>query len=431
MKKYLYVFLALVIVFLTGDLFAGSVDYLSNQSAEFFRTLNRNAVTDSADAVNYNPAGVMKMQNGLYANASGQYLMKTYTVDNDKPAYEAISPDKYKSEEPSIIPNAYLVYKQDNWAAFAAFTVPAGGGKLEFDNGTPMVRFAVNVGLGGGGAGLLGANNIDSLKMYSMYMAGTLGGAYKINDMFSISLGARYISATKSIDVDAKTPQAYTIGNKIMSIDLDAQGIGGIIGLNVNPIKDVNIGLRYETVTKLKWDTSVKSTSTWTNIIGLLGYKDGEKEKKDLPALFGFGVAYDLLPQMKISSSFNYYFIKQAKWEHYNGTKTNKYYDNGYEVGLAVEYKVIPQLLLSAGYLWADIGGNKKTYSDFEFALDSHTFSLGAKYEAISGLNISLGLGWSKYIDGTGEPALSIYQQKIKYSKDVKTIALGVEYKIL
>jgi long-chain fatty acid transport protein len=428
MKKYFYFMLTLVIVFITGSLFAGSVDYISNQSADFFRTLNRNAVTDSADAVNYNPAGVMKMNNGLYTNASGQYLMKNYTAENEKAIHTTYCPDEYKSDEPSIIPDAYVVYKQDSWAAFAAFTVPAGGGKLKFDDGTPMVRLAL--------ASYGGSNNIKWLKLSSMYLAGTLGGAYKINDMFSVSLGARYINAAKSIDVDAKNPNAtYTIGKKIVSVDLDAQGFGGIIGLNINPIKDVNIGLRYETVTKLEWDTSVDGSAVGKGIVQGLGYKDGEKERKDLPALLGFGIAYDVLPQLKLSSSFQYYFIKQASWHHYKGSnksKTNKYYDNGYEVGLAAEYKVIPQLVLSVGYLWADIGGNEKTYNDFEFALNSHTFSLGAKYEAISNLNIILGCAWSKYIDATGKPWLSpTTQMEIKYTKDVKTIALGVDYKIL
>ena len=428
MKKLLCIISILAIgIFFAADVFAGSVDYLSNQSAEYIRTFNRNAATDSADAVNYNPAGVMKLQNGLFVNASGQYLMKNYTAEDELTtgSHPIVNPDEYKSDTSSIIPAAYFVYKLDNWAAFAAFTVPAGGGKLEFDKGTPMVRLAL--------AALGQHTNIDALQLSSMYLGGTLGGAYKINDMFSVSLGARYISAEKSIKVTAIAPSAHTYGTTFTNVDLESQGIGGIIGLNVNPIKDVNVGLRYETITKLKWDTSVKAGSPQVGgIVTLLGYGDDETEKKDLPALLALGVSYDILPELKVISCFTYYFIKQAKWEHYNSSD-NKYkdYDNGWEAGLALEYKVLPQLLVSVGYQHTDTGGNEDTWDDFSMVLDSNSYALGAKYEVISGLNINLGLAWTKYIDGTGKPVLSGNEQKIKYTKDVKTIALGVEYKIM
>ena len=41
----------------TGSARAGSIDYLTNQSADFIRLLGRNASTDAVDIVSYNPAG--------------------------------------------------------------------------------------------------------------------------------------------------------------------------------------------------------------------------------------------------------------------------------------------------------------------------------------------------------------------------------------
>jgi len=77
MKK-LFVFLCIagLIAASASPLFAGGIENKHNWSAEWVRTLNRNAATDSADAVSYNPAGVMKMDNGFYLNAAGQYAIK-------------------------------------------------------------------------------------------------------------------------------------------------------------------------------------------------------------------------------------------------------------------------------------------------------------------------------------------------------------------
>jgi len=57
---------------------AGGADNKTNWSAEYIRTLNRNAATDAADIVMYNPAGVMMMEDGLYGNISAHYIAKDY-----------------------------------------------------------------------------------------------------------------------------------------------------------------------------------------------------------------------------------------------------------------------------------------------------------------------------------------------------------------
>ncbi|GAG74885.1 unnamed protein product, partial [marine sediment metagenome] len=82
MKKFL-VFLCVVglTVFSASPLFAGGIDSKTAWSAEYIRTFNRNAATDSADAAAYNPAGVMKMEDGVYGSLSVIYIGKDYTND--------------------------------------------------------------------------------------------------------------------------------------------------------------------------------------------------------------------------------------------------------------------------------------------------------------------------------------------------------------
>ena len=80
MKKRIFVAASVALLQLTGvsSVFAGGVENLHNFSAEYVRTFNRNAATDSADAVVYNPAGTMQMADGSYVNLSLQYLDKDY-----------------------------------------------------------------------------------------------------------------------------------------------------------------------------------------------------------------------------------------------------------------------------------------------------------------------------------------------------------------
>ena len=60
------------------SVFAGAVINKTNWSAEYIRTLNRNAATDYADIAAFNPAGTVKMTDGLTINGSLQYLDKDY-----------------------------------------------------------------------------------------------------------------------------------------------------------------------------------------------------------------------------------------------------------------------------------------------------------------------------------------------------------------
>ncbi len=128
MKK-LFMFLCMLglIFSLTSPLIAGGIDNKHNYSAEYIRTLNRNAATDSADAVAYNPAGVMRMEDGLYLNLSAQYPTKTYS--------NTVGGIDYEDDEPNIIPGLFALYKKDRWAGFAAFTIPAGGGTIKYERG--------------------------------------------------------------------------------------------------------------------------------------------------------------------------------------------------------------------------------------------------------------------------------------------------------
>nr|MCU0561251.1 hypothetical protein [Desulfobacterales bacterium] len=71
--------IVVLVLGLASSLYAGGIINKQNLSADYIRTLNRNAATDSADAVAFNPAGTAMMQNGLYLRADAVYLLKDYS----------------------------------------------------------------------------------------------------------------------------------------------------------------------------------------------------------------------------------------------------------------------------------------------------------------------------------------------------------------
>ncbi|MDR1211385.1 MAG: hypothetical protein LBK40_04040, partial [Spirochaetaceae bacterium] len=128
MKKSLCILLTL---FLAAGLFAGSIDYLSNQSINWMMTTSRNAATDSADIVNFNPAGTVFLPQGLSLDVSNQTLFKFYKNELDSPVDKTLEQD-----EPTwFLPNLYAVYNFGRMgpgllAAYLQAGIVAGGGNL-------------------------------------------------------------------------------------------------------------------------------------------------------------------------------------------------------------------------------------------------------------------------------------------------------------
>ena len=409
-----------------APLFAGNIDHLSNLSAEYIRTLNRNAATDSADAVVYNPAGVMEMENGIYGNLSLQYT--------DKDWKNKVDGDTLSQDEPSIIPSLFGVYKKDRWAAFAAFTVPHGGGEVDYKDGNATTRIGGWNIINLIGLGLYDTIKNESYKAESYYLGFTLGGAYKINDMVSVSLGTRYIDATNELKTSLQVqPSVFGAGagqldrTANLEYEEDADGWCGIIGVNVAPTKELNIGLKYETRTRLNFEYDVKHDTVTGFPSGLgagQGIIDNTKHRRDLPALFSLGVSYKFTPKIRVETGLTYYFNEDADWDG-----DEDVVDDGYEVGIAFEYTFNKKLKASVGYLYSDCGMHAEDMLASAPQLDTNSIAGGIAYEAVPGLILNFALDGSfyrddSYIDTSSDTALDI-----EYKKTVVVAAFGVQYK--
>jgi long-chain fatty acid transport protein len=403
---------------LVSAAYGGAIDNKTNWSAEYIRTLNRNAATDYADIAAYNPAGTVKLQDGFIINGSAQYLGKDYTNNVSDP----FGTNSFNSDESSVVPGIFGVYNRDKWSVFGAVTVVGGGGKVDFSQGSWTTRGAQLI-LVGGGAGA--APGPAQLTAESVYLGYTLGGAYEINDMFSFSLGIRYVDASREAE-----GSGILVGNPVpvvIAYEEDGNGWGGIFGLNIAPNDKFNIGMRYETKTNLDLEATVKQDNY--DLLPLLkGVNNGQERARDLPALFGIGVSYWVSPQLRLETNYTQYFNTNGDW---NGTEDAV--NDGYDVGIALEYHFNDSFLASIGYLRTETGINPEDMLPENPELDANTLGGGIAYAFTEKFHTNFSLGYVFYEDDSFTQPLSPPPNPllatVGYEKKIYFLALGLEYR--
>jgi len=274
---------------------------------------------------------------------------------------------------------------------------------------------------------ILGSGGYYSFPISDQYLEGknvyhgyTVGGAYAFNDICSVSLAARYINAEKEgngfVTLSGLLPDA-TFG---VDYEQDDGGLGFILGLNFAPAEEWNIGLRYESKTGLDLDYTVNrdDVDILTPEPGGILPPTGFTESRDLPAILGLGVAYTVSPKVRIEADLTYYLNDDADWSDPKFAGV----DNGYDLGIALEYTFSPELKGSVGYLLTQTGldpdGMLLEYPE----LDAHTISAGVAYEFNSSWTSSVGLAKIFYGDETTSSGIML-------EKDVMLLGVGVQYR--
>ena len=138
MKMYMKKQILLItgLVSLATMAFGGGIVTNSNQSAAWVRTLVRDASTD-ADAVYYNPAGLIKLNDGFHFSLNSQTIFQNKDVTSN---YQFLnpSPKKYAGEVTApVFPGAYATWKKNKLAISFGFNPVGGGGGAEYAKGLP------------------------------------------------------------------------------------------------------------------------------------------------------------------------------------------------------------------------------------------------------------------------------------------------------
>lgn len=253
---------------------------MPNHSADYVRTLNRNAST-SADAAFYNPAGLAYLDyKGLTVQLSCQtyyakrihsmsYYGIKYAWNPMLPTSSFLNPasgipKEYSAETLApILPGFDLIWKDDKWAVFLNVGVTQAAPGMTFDQGLATIDWGLvapfettYAGTGGVSNNILGLwRDAKAVRTEYFYQA-TVGGVYKIQEWVSAALGVRVMYATANQNITVKyagvateTAGGYDVASiKPWLIDTSAKGIGTgiILGFHFKPINILDIGLKYE-----------------------------------------------------------------------------------------------------------------------------------------------------------------------------------------
>ncbi len=216
--------------------FAGGLLTNTNQSAQFVRMLSRNASLD-IDAVYFNPAGLIKLEDGWHFAFYSQTIFQDKTVDSKFPL---LNDGHYVGEVIiPVFPTAYAVYRKDNWAFSFGFSPNAGGGTADFDRGLPSFEIPISKAV----PALSGLTQIDpslnvtgynadlSFKGSSVFWGIQLGATYKVSDRFSVYGGVRYMPSKNTYKGSIKHVQLEVAGQMFGAPEWLNQTAGTVSGL--------------------------------------------------------------------------------------------------------------------------------------------------------------------------------------------------------
>lgn len=434
------------------------MDNLANMSSEWIRMNNRNASLDAADIVNYNPAGLPFLEDGFHINVSNQTLIRqpkhTYNLglgEGDK-SFEQDGIDPF-------LPMIYLAYTKNNWAVSSGVYISGGGATVNYPEGsistdiiTKQILFTTPAPApfpNGTTLNDIYTSNTQSLEASSYYITVPLTFSYAINDVFSFSVGGRYVNGINSTTASLTlTDSPFNAPDTHINIDYDANasGIGYVLGLNVVISEKINIAAHYESKVKLEFENDVKTDDT-----GL--FTDGAKNRRDLPAVINTGISYKITDKLRTEVNYNYYFQTNANWgKTLEGTpfekESSELAGNCYTLGAGFAYDMNAKTQLSLGCSYTHFGyANDRDkeiyYSNLGYyeSLKNNNFNIGfgGAYEIAKNLDVNLGFGitfWEDYtissinaemLQSSGVP---ITDTNVKCEDQAYVLSIGINYNL-
>jgi long-subunit fatty acid transport protein len=491
MKKIISAFSAFLI---TGSLLAGGLVTNTNHSAYMVRMLSRQAST-GVDAAYFNPAGLTKLEDGFHFSLNNQTIGQTKTITNDY-YFLTENPTEYigKVSAP-FFPGVYAVYKTGKLAFSAGFNPIGGGGGAEYATGLPTFEKQISnlvpllqtqlAPLDAGVQQAMGFNpDFNNVTGYngdiffegsSIYFGYQANISYAINDIISVAVGARYVSAKntyqgyiKDVTITASpatpptgypasitAPYVNSPGNYLRAVALTpygasqatslngsaalldqatnveadvvekGNGFTPIISLNIAPNDMFNISLKYEFKTNLELTTTVIDGKDAGGM-----FEDGEIKVADMPAMLSAGVGIRPSGKFYIAAGMNYYFDKSNDYDGSNNLEVEMIDKNFFEYSAGIEYALTKMLKISAGYSGTQTGVNDNYQSDQRYSLNTSTFGGGLGLTLSPMIDINLGGMWTMYNGGgktsqsgmTGVPDINE-----TYDTETWVIAIGVD----
>jgi len=462
------ILIALFALCQTSLIYAGGILTNTNQSAHFIRMVARDASTQ-IDAAYTNPAGLVKLEDGLHFSFSNQSAFQTRTITSTFAPFAGFGGDATKrfkgTASAPMVPSLQAAYKKGRWVLSGNIAVTGGGGKATFNSGLPSFESGISML-----PHLLKSAGIDA-SQYSVdaYMRGSsfiygaqIGGSYAINDMFSVYGGFRlnivnngYEGHLRNISFNpqhALNPSggmvsaqsffndaadlakgtatqlnafieagagAYTVSQLIaagqmsqaMANQLNA-GLGGIEGFESMQIQQVQgayllAGQTYEANAKNVADKNLDSSQSGWGISPIIGFNFNYNDL-NIGMKYEFRTALNVENQTKIDDTGLF------------GDGVNTPHDIPALFTIGASYQITPKLLASVGYHHffdsdAEMANSKQKHING----GTNEYLFGAEYQIDRMFLVSAGAQITRY------GVQDAYQQDLSFSINSYSVGFG------
>jgi long-subunit fatty acid transport protein len=479
MKRILVSFL-MAALFL-GPVIAGGIVTNTNHSAKYTRMQCRDA-TLGIDAVYYNPAGVAMLDKGFHFSINNQTIGQGRKIGSD---YEYLNPDP-KDYEASVsaplFPGIYAAAVLGKFGVSFGFNPIGGGGGAEYEEGLPSLEYGVAdlVPLLQAQGQPVTDYRLDALfEGKSVFFGYQANLAYKINDMLSLAVGARLVTAKESYtghlqDVDilvggtwtpatdffqyaATTYSGYATSFAGAATNLQNAIDAELIGAN-DPLTDplaiatlTALGLYSEGMTNTQAvgaftgasaamtenaqsataastalaDQEVEATKTATGITPIISVNFHPIDMLNIAVKYEFKTNLEFTTEADADKQGLVGFDPETGAPVYlftDGEKTHLDIPAMLSVGLTLN-PIDPLLISAGGHYYFDKDAN---WDGREELLDRGLIeaALGAEYSF--GEHLAASAGWLMTLTGATEE----YQTDQSYSLDTHTFGGGLGYKI-
>jgi long-chain fatty acid transport protein len=357
----------LLSVLLMGKLFAGGFQLNEHGTRAMGLGGAFTAIADDPSAIYFNGAGLIQL--------SGWNFMVGTAFIAPNSAFRGVYPavtEYNTANQTFVIPSMYASYKiNEYWAVGIGFNVPFGLG-TEWPDGWPGRYLALKT----------------DLRAYTI----TPTVAWAV-DNASFSFGLVYSFAT--VDITQNSPQAPFAGDALSSLSgKDNAAFGLNLGFMYKPLKELTVGISVHTSIKYKFS----GTAITKGAPQLVSRLPNGNITADLTTPFNmtFGVAYDLLPKLKLSADYQY-----VGWSSYDTLAIDfdnnsfprisnpRLYNDSYIIRFGAEYKIINNLAIQGG-IYFDKNPVKSEWLNPSLPdADRLGFSTGVSYKITSKFTVA------------------------------------------
>lgn len=218
-----------------------------------------------------------------------------------------------------------------------------------------------------------------------------------------------YYAAGKADEYQAAAKQAQkyttqaamltTLGEATEDVTLNCNqtgwGVAPIIGVDYKT-GNFNFAAKYEFKTSMKLKNESANSKSAERLTILDKYKDGEEVSEDSPALLTVGAQWSIIPTLRVSAGWHYYFDKDAKQFNNHQDKLD---GNTNEYLVGAEYDITDAVQVSAGTQFTRYSFTDDYMEDISFNVSSYTFGFGVGIRLTEKLKLNLAYFQTNYED--------------------------------